>query len=314
MAFLSQFKRFMKMNRDADIAKDPFKRCNYFLSLLDGPDTEGWVRQQDDWLDKVEEDRNLLPWLHNEWMVMEAEFKKAFIDYAEHERANDELRKLRMKDGNIDAYIARFSQLAYQGGHDKDEPEITRLFAMGLPQALANVCLEQSDPDTFEEWAHAAQRNHRIFLKKQSLKGVFDNAQQRNPQRRQGNNPFANFQWRNRGGRGGGRSNPRTTRDPDAMDTSATIRKAVTEADKQRFRQEGRCFECGKRGHLVRDCPDRPVRAKATSSRNDDPPRYGDLEKGGNLAELALKLTEAERDTFIKKVMAYEPEEDFLPA
>jgi hypothetical protein len=39
-------------------------------------------------------------------MVMEAEFKKAFIDYAEHERANDELRKLRMKDGNVDAYIA----------------------------------------------------------------------------------------------------------------------------------------------------------------------------------------------------------------
>jgi hypothetical protein len=100
------------------------------------------------------------------------------------------------------------------------------------------------------------------------------------------------------------------------MDTSATIRKAVTEADKQRFRQEGRCFECGKRGHLVRDCPDRPARVKTASStsKTDDPPRYGDLEKGGNLAELALKLTEAERDTFIKKVMAYEPEEDFLPA
>ncbi len=44
---------------------------------------------------------------------MEAKFKESFVNYAEHKRANDELRKLKMKDGNIDAYIARFSQLAY---------------------------------------------------------------------------------------------------------------------------------------------------------------------------------------------------------
>jgi len=41
MAFLTQFKRYMKINRDADIAKDPFKRCNYFLSLMEGLDTKG---------------------------------------------------------------------------------------------------------------------------------------------------------------------------------------------------------------------------------------------------------------------------------
>ena len=73
---------------------------------------------------------------------MEAEFKKSFVDYAKHERANNKLRKLKMKDGNINAYIARFFQLAYQGGHDKDKPKLLRLFALGLPQALANMCLE----------------------------------------------------------------------------------------------------------------------------------------------------------------------------
>ena len=58
-------------------------------------------------------DSSLLPWQMNEWQVMEKEFKKAFIDYARHKKANDKLRKLKMKDRNIDAYIAQFTQLAH---------------------------------------------------------------------------------------------------------------------------------------------------------------------------------------------------------
>ena len=91
MPFLAEFKRFMHMNRDVDIAPDSFKKCNYFLSLFEGTDTEGWVEMQDKWLEDVMEDSSLLPWQMNEWQVMEREFKKAFMDYARHEKANDEL-------------------------------------------------------------------------------------------------------------------------------------------------------------------------------------------------------------------------------
>ena len=54
-------------------------------------------------------DPSLLPWQMNKWQVMEREFKKAFVDYARHEKANNKLRKLKMKDGNINAYIAHFT-------------------------------------------------------------------------------------------------------------------------------------------------------------------------------------------------------------
>ena len=123
----------MHMNRDAEIARDPFKKCNYFLSLFEGTDTEGWVELQDKWLEDVMEDSSLLPWQMNKWQVMEKEFKKAFMDYARHEKANDELHKLKMKDGNIDAYITRFTQLAHQGGHNINEPTILTMFSQGLP-------------------------------------------------------------------------------------------------------------------------------------------------------------------------------------
>jgi len=90
MAFLAQFKRYMKMNRDANIVKDPFKRCNYFLSLMEGLDTKEWVQQLDNWLNAIKKDHSILPWLHNEWQVMESKLKKSFINYAKHKRANNE--------------------------------------------------------------------------------------------------------------------------------------------------------------------------------------------------------------------------------
>ena len=38
------------------------------------------------------------------------------------------------------------------------------------------------------------------------------------------------------------------------MDTSASLSKAVTEADKEQYKREGRCFFCGAQGHVSRSC------------------------------------------------------------
>lgn len=75
-----------------------------------------------------------------------------------------------MKDGNIDQYIARFQQLAQQGGHDLNEPQILHMFTQGLPGPLADKCFDM-DPNDFKEWANTAQRCQRIYLQKQAAKG-----------------------------------------------------------------------------------------------------------------------------------------------
>jgi len=48
------------------------------------------------------------------------------------------------------------------------------------------------------------------------------------------------------------------------MDTSAVIRKATNDKECKEYRKTGRCFECGKQGHLVRDCPNKKTRARTT--------------------------------------------------
>ena len=50
------------------------------------------------------------------------------------------------------------------------------------------------------------------------------------------------------------------------MDTSASLSKAVTEADKERYKKEGRCFFCGAQGHVSRSC------SKKTANPSKSPP------------------------------------------
>ena len=89
--FLGQFKCFIRINKATTIAKDPYKKSAYFLLLLKGPNIKGWLARQDKWLDKVDKDPTILPWRMNEWDVLESKFKKAFTNYAEQEKANEEL-------------------------------------------------------------------------------------------------------------------------------------------------------------------------------------------------------------------------------
>jgi hypothetical protein len=50
------------------------------------------------------------------------------------------------------------------------------------------------------------------------------------------------------------------------MDTSASLSKAVTEADKERYKKEGRCFFCGVQGHISCSC------SKKTTTPQKTPP------------------------------------------
>jgi hypothetical protein len=92
------------------IAADPLQKATYFLSRIRGPDTEGWKLRQYDWLDQVEANRNGLPADSNGWQAIERELRNSFEDYGSRERAQDELGRLRMQDGQVDEYVALFAE------------------------------------------------------------------------------------------------------------------------------------------------------------------------------------------------------------
>jgi Retrotransposon gag protein len=163
LTFLAEFNEFMFMNREANIARDPVKKSIYFLSLIKGPNAEWWITHRGEGLEEVEADPTA-------WQTLEQQFKNDFIDYAGPILAQAEILKLRMKEGNVDQYIDDFKELARRGGHNVDDPSNLRLFAQGLPIRLFKNCIDHESPETFEQWAKAAQRQQKTWLKKQSFR------------------------------------------------------------------------------------------------------------------------------------------------
>lgn len=148
------------MNRNASTARDPIARCFYFLSLLEGIKVEEWVEHKESWLLEVESDPSVLSPGKSAWDILEQDFQKSFVDYAERERAFDDIQKLKMKEAKVDEYIATFESLGRRAGMDLDDPSALRMFARGLPRKFAEACIHMECPEIFEQWAKAARRQH----------------------------------------------------------------------------------------------------------------------------------------------------------
>jgi len=102
------------------------------------------------------------------------------------------------------------------------------------------------------------------------------------------------------------------------MDTSATMRKATNDKEKEEYRRTGKCFECGEQGYLACVCPTK--RNWQTSTNHIIEIEDYEVECGLTevrtdpeaLATRAMKLLEEDRDAFVWKLQELGAETGFL--
>jgi Zinc knuckle len=190
----------------------------------------------------------------------------------------------KLRDGDVDTYIATFNNLITQAGWTRSDAGTADLFQKGLPEGLKNAILNMENlPTNLGEWEEATRKQQNRYNVKKALLGP-----------NWGRGRQKGQYW---GGGGGLRQvlglphkplNRPSPRHPDAMDVDATDVEANTGETQRRNRlqRERRCFKCEQQGHMARNCPrgqessripragEGPRGTPGQQNRGNNPPRF----------------------------------------
>src|SRR5580692_10743042 len=156
--FLKEFKLYKLLNEANESMAIPYKRAALALSFIRGPLVDDWVWERIDHLHDQHHTHNIPQNDEVHWAEFETAFTDAYTDLHKVTKATTNLQNLRMKQGNLDGYIAEFKTLAGKAGYQLDAPATIQMFLQGLPPGLGRQTLRQHPGlTTFAQYMVAVQ-------------------------------------------------------------------------------------------------------------------------------------------------------------
>jgi hypothetical protein len=125
--FIKEVKGYLWLNQDVAGFNSPMKKIAFTLTLIKGADTAGWTQDMGTFLDGLDLADNILEL----WMQFLVKFGQQFQDTQREDWARVQLEGLRMNFLEINMYIMKFKELAWQAGYTMENPKMVTLSSRG---------------------------------------------------------------------------------------------------------------------------------------------------------------------------------------
>jgi hypothetical protein len=229
-SFLRQVNLYIS-GRSADFPNDDSKII-FALSYMKGGTAGIWADQAADVIGMGDSP-------FESWKEFVSKFSSVFCDPDKGATARQKMEILKQGFKSADEYIAEFALLANQTGYN-DQAHV-EFFQKGLNQSLVNKIYNLSQmPTTPQEWYGYAQR---FDLQQRMLDSRRKADMSSAPASKRVPNLF---------------SKPNTSNAPSSSFNSQSNQSQVVpmDVDANRSRWKGTCYNCGKPGHIQRNCPE----------------------------------------------------------
>jgi Retrotransposon gag protein/Zinc knuckle len=295
--FIEEVKGYLWLNADVVGYNSPKTKAAFTLTCMKGSEVAGWVKNMGEIIEDLDPADNVPLF----WDYFLQEFDRQYLDSTREDRAWLALQSLKLKDNDIDAYIAKFEELACQADYTVGGTESIQLFKNGLSRpVLADIMWAPPvvGYNVIKEWAIHSTTAQR------TLDNWFSGTRNK-PAVQTTNRPFFFSNWssphplyqpcptyQNSGGR-----QPSYQSQYNSSNAPSTYNNRPVPMDIGRSRTwQGRgrgtpwgqwrgwanvanapsvndksCFQCGEIGHFIRNCPNRQEAQANTSLIDFDP-------------------------------------------
>jgi hypothetical protein len=205
--FIMQWQLYEGVNITNDLMRNAYQRAMLFLTYIQGPVVNEWVKGVNAWLRGQIINQRWAPTDERLWNEVFNSFNRQFANVMEQEDAQAALAKaLQLEKGDQDKLIMEFKQLVRHAGYDVNQDLVLRIFTSALPNTMYEHILRTlPQPATYEQWRDAAIDQPQVFVHMRNRADWYKTKTKPPPTNTW--KPF-NLQWRN------------PQRDSNAMDTS----------------------------------------------------------------------------------------------